>query len=134
MFLGILREILSGSNRGDMLGRREQPLDPTSGPVARLACELRKLRQEAGTPTYRMMAGRVHYSTATLAQAAAGDRLPSLAVTLAYVQACGGDREHWRRRWEGISEEVARGIAGGGRLLYVSWVTRSHLAASVRPA
>ncbi|MEU9166694.1 hypothetical protein AB0D34_02605 [Streptomyces sp. NPDC048420] len=60
------------------MGRRERPLDPTEGPVARFAHELRKLRQEAGGPTYRAMAARAHYSTAALAQAAAGDRLPSL--------------------------------------------------------
>ncbi|MEV5504466.1 hypothetical protein AB0M50_54585 [Nonomuraea fuscirosea] len=96
------------------MGRRERPLDPGDGPVARFADELRKLRQEAGTPTYRVMAARAHYSTATLAQAAAGERLPSLPVTLAYVQACGGDLEPWRRRWEEISGEVLE-IAAAGR-------------------
>ncbi|TYB62363.1 hypothetical protein FXF51_26570 [Nonomuraea sp. PA05] len=96
------------------MGRREQPLDPTGGPIARFATELRKLRHEAGTPTYRVMAARAHYSTATLAHAAAGDRLPSLDVTLAYVRACDGDQEHWRRRWEETSEEVLE-LAAAGR-------------------
>lgn len=96
------------------MGRRERPLDSTAGPVARFAHELRKLRQEAGGPTYRVMAGRAHYSAATLAQAAAGDRLPTLTVTLGYVQACGGDVEHWRRRWEEISGEVLD-LAAAGR-------------------
>lgn len=88
------------------MGRRERPLDPTEGPVARFAHELRKLRQEAGGPTYRAMAARAHYSTATLAQAAAGDRLPSLQVTLAYVTACGGDPEEWEHRWQQTSDEA----------------------------
>ncbi|MGC0405937.1 WD40 repeat protein/energy-coupling factor transporter ATP-binding protein EcfA2 [Streptomyces sp. SAI-126] len=88
------------------MGRRERPLDPTEGPVARFAHELRKLRQEAGGPTYRAMAGRAHYSTATLAQAAAGDRLPSLQVTLAYVTACDGDVEEWERRWHQAAHET----------------------------
>lgn len=88
------------------MGRRERPLDPTEGPVARFAYELRKLRQEAGGPTYRAMAARAHYSTATLAQAAAGDRLPSLQVTLAYVTACDGDLDDWERRWQQASDEA----------------------------
>lgn len=91
------------------MGRRERPLDPAEGPVARFACELRKLRQEAGSITYRAMAGKAHYSTATLAQAAAGDRLPSLAVTLAYVAACCGNREEWERRWHEADRETAEG-------------------------
>lgn len=89
------------------MGRREGSLDPAEGPVARFAYELRKLRREAGGITYRAMAGKAHYSAATLAQAAAGDRLPSLAVALAYVGACGGDREEWERRWHAAGEEAS---------------------------
>ncbi|MFC5824198.1 helix-turn-helix domain-containing protein, partial [Nonomuraea insulae] len=88
------------------MGRREQPLDPLVGPVARFASELRKLRQDAGGLTYRAMARRAHYSPATLAQAAAGDRLPSLPVALAYVEACGGDAEEWRARWQAADREA----------------------------
>ncbi|MFI7538805.1 hypothetical protein [Streptosporangium sp. NPDC049376] len=68
--------------------------------MAAFAVELRKLREEAGGPTYRAMAARAYFSAATLAQAAAGDRLPTLPVTLAYVEACGGDAQEWRARWE----------------------------------
>ncbi|MFE6972420.1 hypothetical protein [Streptomyces sp. NPDC057682] len=88
------------------MGRRERALDPADGPVARFGLELRKLREEAGPLTYRQMALRAHYSTTTLAQAAAGERLPSLPVTLAYVRACGGDEEYWERRWAEAEEEV----------------------------
>ena len=38
------------------MGRPERPLDPTAGPVARLAHELRELRKAAGSPSYRKMA------------------------------------------------------------------------------
>ncbi|MFF5768594.1 hypothetical protein ACFY8F_39500 [Streptomyces tanashiensis] len=93
------------------MGRRERPLDPAAGAAARFAYELRKLRQEAGGLTYRVMAARAHYSTATLAQAASGDRLPSLAVSLAYVAACGGDQEEWQRRWH----EALRAVEDEGR-------------------
>ncbi|MFC5181028.1 nSTAND1 domain-containing NTPase [Actinomadura harenae] len=89
------------------MGRREKPLDPTDGPVARFAFELRKLRDEAGGITYRAMAAQAHYSTATLADAAAGRRLPSREVALAYVTACGGDPDEWASRWDEVAEEIA---------------------------
>ncbi|MFD8384929.1 hypothetical protein ACFV2X_41495 [Streptomyces sp. NPDC059679] len=52
------------------------------------------------------MARRTEYSTATLAQAASGDRLPSLPVALAYVTACGGDRAEWERRWQQVTDRL----------------------------
>ncbi|MGX4735629.1 nSTAND1 domain-containing NTPase [Kitasatospora griseola] len=89
------------------MGRRERPLDPAAGPAERFAHGLRILRQEAGGITYRAMAAQVHYSAAALAQAATGDRLPTLPVALAYVEACGGDRQEWTGRWQDASREVA---------------------------
>ncbi|MBC2903219.1 hypothetical protein [Streptomyces cupreus] len=86
------------------MGRREKPLDPGEGPVQRFAHELRKLRDETGGLTYRAMAERAGYSAPTLAAAAGGERLPSLAVLTAYVTACGGDPEEWARR---LREAVA---------------------------
>ncbi|MEU0804571.1 hypothetical protein [Streptomyces sp. NPDC005970] len=91
------------------MGRRESPLDPSAGPVQRFAYELRKLRSEAGGPTYRAMAHRVPYSVTTLSRAAAGEQLPSLPVTLAYVEAFGGDgadRAVWEARWREAAEEA----------------------------
>ncbi|MFF4082752.1 helix-turn-helix domain-containing protein [Streptomyces sp. NPDC001777] len=64
------------------------------------------MRKESGL-TYRAMAAEAHYSTTTLAHAAAGERLPSLPVTLAYVQACGGDVEAWTERWNAAQREMA---------------------------
>lgn len=93
-----------------MVGRREGPLDPAAGPTERFAYELRKLRQEAGTPTYRQMAKTVSLSAPALSTAAAGGKLPSLPVVLAYVRACGGDTEqleHWERRWRAAAGEAA---------------------------
>ncbi|MEU6774770.1 helix-turn-helix domain-containing protein [Streptomyces sp. NPDC046759] len=75
--------------------------------MQRFAYELRKLRQEAGGLTYRMMAQRAGYSVATLSRAAAGEQLPSLEVALAYAQACGADVAEWERRWRAASEEAA---------------------------
>ncbi|MFD4628353.1 helix-turn-helix domain-containing protein [Streptomyces sp. NPDC058284] len=75
-------------------------MDPAAGPVQRFAFELRKLRQEAGGLSYRAMAQRAGYSVTVLSQAAAGEKLPSLPVLLAYVTACGADPAAWERRWE----------------------------------
>jgi len=90
------------------VGRPENPIDPQDGPVQRFAYELRKLREEAGAPAYRSMARRAGYSAATLSQAAAGERLPTLPVVLAYVRACGGDGQEWRYRWQETDDELAR--------------------------
>ncbi|MEU5043825.1 nSTAND1 domain-containing NTPase, partial [Streptomyces griseorubiginosus] len=94
------------------MGRRETPVDPAAGPVPRFACELRKLRQEAGGPTYRELARRAHFSVTALSQAAAGEQLPSLQVTLAYATACGGDAGEWERRWKEAEREVREVAAG----------------------
>ena len=80
------------------MGRQEQPLDLDQGPVARFAYELRELRRRAGSPPYRQLAARAHYSASTLAAAAAGRRLPSAAVLAAFVTACGGDPADWEQR------------------------------------
>ncbi|MGW2635736.1 nSTAND1 domain-containing NTPase [Streptomyces sp. NPDC001348] len=88
-----------------MAGRPESPIDPGAGPVQRFAAELRELRTEAGSPTYRVMARRTGHGASTLSQAAAGERLPTLPVALAYVRACGGDPEEWERRWRQAAAE-----------------------------
>ncbi|MGW6059666.1 nSTAND1 domain-containing NTPase [Streptomyces sp. NPDC055189] len=91
------------------MGRREKPLEPTAGPVQRFAHELRKLRVEAGSPTYRAMAQRVPYSAPTLSAAAAGERIPTLPVLLAYVSVCDGDPGEWERRWFAtVAEDIER--------------------------
>ncbi|MHC3467502.1 nSTAND1 domain-containing NTPase [Streptomyces sp. 7R007] len=79
--------------------RRERPLDAGDGPLREFAAGLRRLRRKAGNPPYRRLAERAHYSISTLSSAASGQRLPTLAVTLAYVRACDGDTGEWERRW-----------------------------------
>ncbi|MEV6756657.1 helix-turn-helix domain-containing protein [Streptomyces sp. NPDC051214] len=96
------------------MGRREGELDPAAGSVQRFAFELRKLRQEAGALTYRVMAQRTGYSVATLSRAASGERLPSLPVALAYVRACGADPAEWEQRWHAAAEEKAVEPRHGG--------------------
>ncbi|GAA0593155.1 helix-turn-helix domain-containing protein [Streptomyces crystallinus] len=94
------------------MARPEKPLDPGTGPVAQFADGLRCLRREARL-SYRALAQRSSYSPATLSQAAAGEKLPSLAVTLAYVQACGAgtDLAGWEARWHQAEQAVRRALA-----------------------
>jgi transcriptional regulator with XRE-family HTH domain len=70
------------------MGRKEKPLDPSSGPLGEFADSLRSLRAEAGV-TYRQMAAATHYSASALARAANGNVRPSWDLVLAYVAACG---------------------------------------------
>ncbi|MGV9680660.1 nSTAND1 domain-containing NTPase [Nocardia sp. NPDC003482] len=86
--------------------RGEQPIDG-AGPVVDFANDLRKLRREAGSPPYRQLARQAMFSASALAAAADGSKLPSLAVTLAYVRACGGDTAVWEARWHGLAAELA---------------------------
>jgi NB-ARC domain/Helix-turn-helix domain len=89
------------------LGRQETPIYPGAGPLRDLAAGLRLLRVEAGSPSYRCLARRTHFSVSTLARAADGRRLPSLDVLLAYVRACGGDEQEWRSRWQFLLRDRA---------------------------
>ncbi|MEU5160060.1 hypothetical protein AB0G74_10685 [Streptomyces sp. NPDC020875] len=89
-----------------MAGRPEKPLDPGAGPVQRFAYELRKLRADAGGPTYREMARRAPYSGSVLSRAADGKRLPSKEVALAYATVCGADPGEWERRWHRAADEA----------------------------
>ncbi len=81
------------------MGRPEIPVDPSGGVAAAFASDLRRLRRQAGSPTYRDLARSALFSSSVLSSAASGRRLPTLQVTLAFVAACGGDRDCWRRRW-----------------------------------
>ncbi|MFM9607462.1 nSTAND1 domain-containing NTPase [Streptomyces niveiscabiei] len=94
------------------MGRREKRLEPADGPVQAFAHDLRLLRHKAGGPTYREMAALCSYSSTTLADAASGERLPSLPVLLAYVRACGGDADAWERRWREAGAAVVRDDEG----------------------
>ncbi|RDI30890.1 nSTAND1 domain-containing NTPase [Lentzea flaviverrucosa] len=87
--------------------RGERPLDEGDSPLLRFARDLRQLRADAGTPTYRELARRAHFSVTTLSDAAGGRKVPGLDVTLAYVRACGGDEQTWAQRWHEVDESWA---------------------------
>lgn len=52
------------------MGRPERPIDPAAGPVPEFAAELRKLREQAGRPSYRELARRAGLSVTVLSEAA----------------------------------------------------------------
>ncbi|MEV6717475.1 helix-turn-helix domain-containing protein [Lentzea sp. NPDC051208] len=85
-------------------GERELVRDGSS--LVEFAADLRLLRAKAGTPSYRDMGRTAHYSATTLSDAANGRKLPSLAVTLAFVRACDGDEAEWEQRWHAIAAEL----------------------------
>ncbi|WP_345707964.1 helix-turn-helix transcriptional regulator [Kitasatospora paranensis] len=89
------------------MARKPRPVDPAAGPIPAFAHDLRKVREEAGEPTYRALATLAGFSATTLSDAAGGVRFPSLEVTLAYVGACGGDVGAWERRWQDLDRELA---------------------------
>lgn len=88
-------------------------MDASSGPIAAFANDLRELRNRAGKPSYRELARRALFAPSVLSSAASGHRLPTLAVTVAFVSACGGDRVAWERRWRAVAGQV--GVATEAR-------------------
>jgi transcriptional regulator with XRE-family HTH domain len=83
------------------MGRRERSLERDGTPLREFAYWVRDLRRAAGL-TYSQISRRTSFSVSALQEAAAGRRLPSIQVTLALVDACGGDAEAWRGYWRGI--------------------------------
>ena len=87
--------------------RPERSLDDNSDGLAEFAAGLRALRDQAGRPGYRELAVMANYSATTLADAAGGRVLPSLAVTVASVRACGGNVAEWEQRWHALAAHRA---------------------------
>src|SRR5215475_5539142 len=85
------------------MGRPERPIENRDHALGQFAADLRRLRRLAGSPAYREMARRAHYSASVLSQAASGRTLPTLAVTLAFVRACDGPSEQWALRWREVA-------------------------------
>jgi hypothetical protein len=71
------------------MGRSERSLGSENAPVEIFAAELRRLRKQAGNPTYLKMhraCGKIRSKTA-LSEAAGGDHLPTWETVEAYVTA-----------------------------------------------
>lgn len=99
------------------MGRKQAPLERDGSPRREFAFWLRDLRARSGL-TYEQLARSSNYAISTMQDAAAGQRLPTLAVTRAFVRACGDDEEIWERYWNQIRrildpdtpEDVSRSV------------------------
>lgn len=121
------------------MGRPQKPLDRDGSPVREFAFWLRDLRKTSGL-TYEQLGKSAHYATSTVQEAAAGRRLPTLRVTMAFVKACGGDPGEWRTYWtqvqRALDQDAPEGCLGS---IVPPWAdTQSPASArptgSVRPA
>jgi hypothetical protein len=114
--------------------------DGSASPLAEFAAQLRELREASGSPSYRVMAQRSHYSSSALAEAAQGRKLPSRALVEAYATACGADPVDWVARWKKVAAQDPPGEApapppdrrvltgGSARLIAVALVSAALAA------
>jgi hypothetical protein len=135
------------------VGRPEKPLDPASGPRARLAWELRELREACYVPTFKVLEGYAGVDQRRLSDAARDGSLPSWHVVERYVRGCwdylenahgrplsgAGDLDRWRQlyREAGGRLRTDRRADGASRSLLPVVPDRAvlvPLATSLRPA
>ncbi|MEV4347006.1 tetratricopeptide repeat-containing protein [Actinoplanes sp. NPDC049596] len=90
------------------MGRPEVPLDPEHDPLHAFADRLRRLRTEAGRPTYQAMSRAAGRSVAALSGAARGEELPTWQTVTAYVAVCGGRPDEFLAAWEHLRDLRAR--------------------------
>jgi Helix-turn-helix domain len=98
------------------MGRPQEQLERDNSPVREFAYWLRDLRDRADL-TYEQVGKAAHYATSTVQAAAAGKKLPTLRVALAFVSACDGDPEEWRSFWWQIRRELDRDAPGAASIL-----------------
>jgi hypothetical protein len=121
------------------MGRPEEPLDRDGSPVREFAFWLRDLRNRSGL-TYDQMGRKAHFATSTVQAATAGRRRPTLRVTLAFVDACGGDEQQWRAYWTQVRRLLDQQVpAGILRTVTPPWAEiapppTEQQAASISPA
>ena len=120
------------------MGRSQAPLERDGSPVREFAFWLRDLRNRSGL-TYDQLAKTSHYATSTVQEATAGQRLPTLKVVMAFVQACDGDQPAWREYWTQIRRSLDPDVPTDlARLIVPPWADRTGFgrpaAADRRPA
>jgi hypothetical protein len=80
------------------MARPQKPLDRDGSLAAEFAFWLRDLRSHAGL-TNSQVGVRSGYATSTVQAAMNGQKLPGRHLTLAIVEACGGDAAQWAEYW-----------------------------------
>lgn len=77
----------------------EQHTAAGAGDVGRFLADLRRLRAEAGGPSYAVLARRTGLPRSTIYDGLHRKRLPNLDLTLALVGALDADQAQWQQRW-----------------------------------
>lgn len=107
------------------MGRPQKPLERDGSAVREFAFWLRDLRKRSGL-TYDQLGKNAHYATSTVQAATAGNRLPTLRVTMAIVKACDGDTREWRDYWTQIQRALDRCAPDGlERPIAPPWASRA---------
>ncbi|SEH02370.1 hypothetical protein SAMN05444920_12628 [Nonomuraea solani] len=83
-------------------GRKDQPIDRGSGPVAEFVDDLRRLRGEL---SLQEIGRRMRYHPSTLSRRLNPEEMPPLDFVRSYVTACDGDSVGWETRWRQIAGE-----------------------------
>lgn len=89
------------------MARKEKPVITPNKAHARLAVWLRAARDRLGVD-YRELAKRTSYHATTLQRAAAGKKVPRLAVVEAYALACYAPVEEARKLWRAARDAELR--------------------------
>jgi hypothetical protein len=92
------------------LGQKQSVASIAPDGLESFARDLRALRAAAELD-YPEMAELSHFTMRTLASAAAGLRLPTLPVAVAFVRACGGDVADWEERWQRLAAKITADAA-----------------------
>jgi hypothetical protein len=112
------------------MGRPQKPLYMDGSPAREFAFWLRDLRKRSGL-TYVQLGKNAHYATSTMQMATAGNRFPTLRVTMAIVKACGGDTQEWRDYWTQVQRALDHSApAGFDRQLVPPWAQRTSVTES----
>ncbi|MFD9944757.1 helix-turn-helix domain-containing protein [Nonomuraea sp. NPDC059023] len=83
-------------------GRKDQPIDRETGPVAEFVDDLRRLR---GEMSLQEVGQRMRYHSSTISRRLNPAELPPLDFVRSYVEACGGDPDAWEARWRAVAGE-----------------------------
>jgi hypothetical protein len=85
------------------MGRDKNPV-AGQGPLASFVMELRQARVDAGKPSYRKMAAKVHAAFGHLAGVDRGNRHPTWDSTVLYLKGCDitdpAELKIWHKKWD----------------------------------
>lgn len=76
--------------------------------LAAMAARLRRVRRDAGDPSYRTIANKIHYSSTTITRILRGDYVPTWQFVEQFLRVCGVDAAkidgEWKAEWVAIAD------------------------------